>query len=77
MSVAELQTDIIQKLLSIQDEETLVLFKEMLASLSLNNSYKVTEFERNLIMESIADYKSGNVLSNDDVFKKNEEWLNE
>ncbi len=77
MSVAELQTDIIQKLLSIQDEETLVLFKEMLASLSSNNSYKVTEFERNLIMESIADYKSGNVLSNDDVFKKNEEWLNE
>ena len=77
MSVAELQNEIIKKLLNISDEKTLVLFKEMLGQQATNNSYIISDFEKNLIQESIEDYKKGNSLTNDEVFKKNEAWLNE
>jgi len=77
MSVAELQNAIIKELLGISDKETLLLLKEMLSQQNSGTTYKVSGFERNFIAESVQDYKKGNVLSNDEVFKKNERWLNE
>jgi len=77
MSVAELQNKIIKEVLNISDKKTLVLLKEMLRQQAASNPYIISDFEKNLIQESIEDYKKGNMLTNDAVFKKNEEWLNE
>lgn len=77
MGVAELQNEIIKELLNISDEKTLVLLKEMLSKQSGTSSYIISDFEKNLISESIEDYKKGNIMTNDEVFKKNDQWLNE
>ncbi|WP_418498048.1 hypothetical protein [Flagellimonas sp.] len=77
MGIAELQTDIIKNLLSIKDKETLLLLKEILASHDFKKEYKLSKFEQNFIAESISEYKSNHIISNDAVFKKNEEWLKE
>ena len=36
---------------------------------------QLSDFERTLIKESKADYLSGNTISNEDVFNRNEKWL--
>jgi hypothetical protein len=77
MGIADLQTDIIKNVLSIKDKETLLLFKEILSSQDLKKEYKLSKFEKNFISESIAGYESIHTISNDAVFKKNEEWLKE
>ncbi|KAB5490868.1 hypothetical protein [Flagellimonas hadalis] len=77
MGIAELQTDIIKNLLSIKDKETLLLLKEILASHDFKKEYKLSKFEQNFIAESISEYRSNHIISNDAVFKKNEEWLKE
>lgn len=77
MQVSELQNDIIKRLLSIEDAETLMLFKQMLLNEQHEEIYRLSEEEKRLISESMASYKSGKNLSNDAVFKKNEEWLRE
>ena len=75
MGIADLQTDIIKNLLSIKDKETLLLFKEILSSHDIKKEYKLSKFEQNFISESISEYKSNHIISNDAVFNKNEEWL--
>lgn len=75
MGIADLQMDIIKNLLSIKDKETLLLLKEILSSQDFKKEYKLSKFEQNFIAESISEYRSNHIISNDAVFKKNEEWL--
>lgn len=77
MNVSELQNDIIKQLLSIEDVETLALFKEMLSQKIDNKSYALSDFEKSIVAESKADYEAGRVLDNDTVFKRNKKWLEE
>ncbi|MBS9462764.1 hypothetical protein KIM67_10100 [Flagellimonas sp. 389] len=77
MSVSELQNEIIKNLLSIEDEETLILFKQLLNNHANTAVYQLSKTEKNLISESITDYNSNKVLTNESVFKKNDKWLNE
>ncbi|WP_222983028.1 hypothetical protein [Flagellimonas meishanensis] len=77
MSVSELQNDIIKKLLTIEDSRTLTLFKEMLQNCISKEGYQVSDLEKNLISESLEEYKKGHVLSSETIYKRNEEWLKE
>jgi len=77
MSISELQNDIIKQLLNIEDVETLELFKVMLSQKADNQVYKISDFEKRIVAESKADYEAGHVLDNDNVFKRNEKWLEE
>ncbi|WP_420321250.1 hypothetical protein [Flagellimonas sp.] len=77
MNVSELQNDIIKKLLSIEDGRTLLLFKEMLQNLTSKKEYQVSDLEKNLISESLEEYKKGNVITSETLYKRNEEWLKE
>lgn len=38
--------------------------------------YKLTDFEKTLISDSQEDYKSGKIVSNEDIISRNKEWLN-
>ncbi|WP_136466854.1 hypothetical protein [Flagellimonas onchidii] len=77
MSVSELQNDIIKKLLTIEDGETLSFFKEMLNTYTSKKNYQVSDLEKNLTSESLEAYKNGNTLTSETVYKRNEEWLKE
>ena len=76
MNTIELQNSLIRKILNTKDFEVLDYFNNMLTA-EAQAIYKLNEYEIEVINESLADYKSGNVISNTDVFAKTEKWLNE
>jgi hypothetical protein len=39
--------------------------------------YNLSGFEKAIISDSVADYATGNVISNEDVILRNQEWLEE
>lgn len=77
MSTAELQNNIIQKVLKISDNQLLDYLNSLLKENESSSFYSLNEWEMKLIEEGISEYDRGEVISNDDVFSKNEEWLNE
>ncbi len=77
MSTAELQNNIIQKVLKISDEQLLEYLNTLLQESDSSSFYSLNEWEMKLIQEGISEYEKGEVVKNDDVFRKNEEWLNE
>jgi hypothetical protein len=77
MKTVELQNSIIRKILNTKDNQLLVYLNSILAEGENPEIYKLNDFEKKILHESIADYKNGNVISNDDVFSKSEKWLEE
>lgn len=76
MSTAELQNSIIQKVLKISDSQLLDYLNSLLQE-DESSSYSMTDLEMKVIQESISEYEKGEVINNEDVFSKNEKWLNE
>jgi len=76
MSTAELQNNIIQKVLKISDLQLLDYLNSLLQEDNSSSFYSMNEWEMNVIQESISEYEKGEVINNDDVFSKNEKWLN-
>ena len=76
MNTIEIQNSLIRKILNTQDIEILNYFHSILSS-DTQVSYKLNDFEIQLINDSLADYENGNIISNDDFFTKTEKWLEE
>ena len=77
MSKAELQNSIIQKVLKISDSHLLDYLNSLLQEDESSSYYSMNEWEMKVVKESISDYERGEVINNEDVFSKNEKWLNE
>ena len=77
MNISRLQNDIIKKILSIEDKDFLEFFKEILANNSDSEIYNLSDFEKSILSESIEEYKKGDVIGNQEVFQKNNKWLEE
>lgn len=78
MNTQELQNSIIRKILNIKDDQFLSYFDKIISVSEKNTEvYELTAFEKQLVNESLEDYKQGKVLSNKDVFNKTEKWLEE
>jgi predicted transcriptional regulator len=77
MSTAELQNSIIQKVLKISDSQLLDYLNSLLLEDESSSFYSMNEWEMKVIQESISEYERGEVINNEDVFNKNEKWLNE
>ena len=77
MSTAELKNSIIQKVLKISDSQLLDYLNSLLLEDESSSYYSMNEWEMKVIQESISEYERGEVISNEDVFNKNEKWLNE
>ena len=77
MSTAELQNSIIQKVLRISDSQLLDYLDSFLQENESSSNYSMTDLEMKVIQESISEYEKGEVINNEDVFSKNEKWLNE
>ena len=75
MSTIELQESIIQKIRATHDDELLNYLNNLLSNEEEQNTYKLSEFEKNMLAESEADYLAGRIISNEDVTSRNEEWL--
>ena len=75
MKTKELQNSIIQKVLMTDDDQLLDYLNTLLSEGDANNIYQLSDLEKILISESQADYKSGKIISNEDIISINEEWL--
>ncbi len=76
MNAIELQHGIIRQILDIQDEN----FLEQLYHIVFSNNEQpvaIKGIEQKLISESLNDFESGKIITNDTVFEKSEKWLNE
>ena len=76
MNTAELQNNIIHKILDIKNNDLLNYVYSLLKK-EEQKKYILSEFEKAIIEESLADYKSGKTVDNDDFYKKTQEWLEE
>ena len=76
MNTIEIQNSLIRKILNTQDVEILNYFNNILSS-NTKSTYKLNDFETQLINASLTDYENENIISNDDVFTKIEKWLEE
>ena len=77
MNTVELQNNIIREILNINDNELLLYLDSILNKRLELDIYKLKEFEKQFVNESFEDYKKGNIVKNDDIFNKTEEWLEE
>lgn len=77
MKTSELQKSIIQKIRSTNDDELLNYLNQLLSNEDDQKTYQLSDFEKNMLAESEADYLAGRIISNEDVNLRNEEWLKE
>ena len=77
MRSAKIQNSIIRKVLNTDDDQLLEYLNQILSSGEGLENYRLNAEEESLISESLADYKSGRIISNQDVISRNEEWLKE
>jgi hypothetical protein len=75
MNRSELQNNIIRQVLKTDDEQLLEYLNHIMNKASHSSIYKLSDFEKTLIKESQAEYHSGKTISNDEVFLRNEKWL--
>jgi hypothetical protein len=77
MRTTQLQDSIIQKIRRTNDDKLLNYLNQLLSNEDDQKIYKFSEFEKNMLTESEADYLAGKIISNEDVNSRNEEWLKE
>ena len=77
MSTKELQESIIQKIRRTKDDELLNYLNQLLSNEDDQRTYQLSDFGKNMLAESKADYLAGRIISNEDVNSRNEEWLKE
>lgn len=65
MNTSELQESIIQKIRLTKDDELLNYLNQLLSNEEEQESHKLSEFEKNMIAESEADYLAGNTIPNE------------
>jgi len=65
MSTKELQESIIQKIRRTNDDELLNYLNQLLSSEEDQKTYQLSDFEKNMLAESEADYLAGRVIPNE------------
>lgn len=76
MQLVELQNRIIRIVLDTNDEMLLKTLDSILEQKRINSSYVLSGVELRLIEERLSQYAAGDSLSNDDVEKDIDQWLN-
>ncbi|HCY41111.1 MAG TPA: hypothetical protein DHV48_07115 [Prolixibacteraceae bacterium] len=65
MGTKELQESIIQKIRTTKDDELLNYLNQLLSNENDQKSYKLSDFEKNMLAESEADYLAGRTIPNE------------
>ena len=65
MTTKELQESIIQKIRCTNDDELLNYLNQLLSSEEDQKTYQLSDFEKNMLAESEADYLAGKTISNE------------
>ena len=71
----ELQNSIIRQVLNTSDNQLLDYLNSILNKGAESSLYRLSDFEKSIVKESISEYSFNKVISNDDLFSRNEKWL--
>lgn len=77
METIELQNSVIRKVLYTDDNQLLDYLNQLLNNNATREIYRLSDFEKSIILESEADYGAGQLISHEDVISRNEEWIKE
>jgi hypothetical protein len=77
MNQTELQNNIIRQVLNTNDSQLLDYLNSILSKGKDAPLYNLTDSEKSIIKESLSEYSSGNLISNENIFTRNEKWLEE
>jgi hypothetical protein len=77
MDSEKIQNKIIRKVLDTEDEILLDYLNQILNTGEAGKIYVLTADEKAIITESLSDYESGRIITNDEVDARNKEWLKE
>jgi len=70
-----LQNNIIRQVLNTDDNQLLDYLNSILSKRLDSELYELTDFEKTIVNESLTAYKVGKVISNEEMFSRNEKWL--
>ena len=77
MEADRVQNIIIRKVINSKDDQLLNYLSQLLSTEEGQEHYILSASEEKVISESIDDYQTGNIISNENIFSKNEKWLQE
>ena len=75
-TIDKIRNNLIDKIISIRDKEFLEA-RDKLGSSSTSSIVELTEEQKEMLQLSEADIKYGRLISQDEMNKRNLEWLNE
>lgn len=77
METNQLKQTLLDKLISIEDENLLQEVNQLIGDVNLEKkSFKVSRTQREMLLSSETDINNGNMISNDDLNEDEEKWLN-
>ena len=75
-TIDKIRNNLIDKIISIRDKEFLEALDKLVSS-STSSIVELTEEQKEMLQLSEADIKYGRLISQDEMNKRNLEWLNE
>jgi predicted transcriptional regulator len=76
MSTVELRNSIIEQLSQIEDVSFLNALRTIIASKVSDNVYELSDFQKERIKLGRQQIKDGQTISNEDLQKEIDQWLN-
>lgn len=70
MTTSEIRECIIQNVLRTNDLQLLEYLNDLLNNNEINETYKLPDFEKRILNESMNDYKASNTISSEEVLKE-------
>lgn len=77
MTASEIQLNIIEKVLNTNDVQLLKYLNDILSGNEGTEVYKLFEFEKQILHDSISELKISNTISSNNVFSSNKKRLYE
>ena len=74
-TVEQVRNGLIDKILSIQNEEFLIALDQLIASSTLYSPEPLSDAQRMMLEKSEADILDGNTISQEAMNQRNREWL--
>lgn len=78
MQVDDLKFNLLDKLISIKDEQLLNEINELIGEVDLEQTIvKLSDAQKNMLVKSEEDIQNGNFISDEELNDEEEKWLKE
>lgn len=75
MDIRELKTEVINKVNALNEKDFLEQLKDIIDWHNDSEPYILSEEEKKAVEEGLKDFEEGRYISNEELIKKEQEWL--